>query len=463
MKIISADYLYPILLTITLLAFASLYFTIFLPYFGEEGQYTISAVEMFYHHYYWQPTTYGVYYWRPPFYNWLIVGVMHLTGVPKVLVAARIVAASSSVLTGLMLWFLTYRLFGQKLFALFTVAVLFSGDFLFRRGWIAYSDPLFALLVLVAIGFMWISVKEQRAIFWLPAPFALFAGMLTKAFTIYVFYATALIVLLAAYDHRNYFFKPASIVAHLTAILLPVLWFNFAPNTNLQAMLGDIIHKGITEGYPLGRSYLGKIFSVFFEVLYRFMPIDLVVLYGLFRYKHPRDQFPLNPQPVKPLLWILALSIAPYWLGPGKIMIRYFLPLYPFIAILFAYCIWRGGERRVELATVVLAIGLIIKCISSFIGLPWGENMDFPQQAIANDIIDRSESHQLYAGNMTSRLGLTIASIIDTHRWPNAPLTLSPQSLTKGCVITVQPDTQSGLLQQTYHAKGAGHLYLYCQ
>lgn len=460
------NYWFPVLWGITILAFISLYFTIFLPYNGEEGQFTISALEMAYRHYYWQPLSYGTFYWRPPLYNWIIIAVMYLIGASHALVAARIVAASASLLMGLMLWFLSYRIFRQKLFAILSVATFFSGDFLFRRSWIAYSDPLFALATFTAISFMWISYKEQRSIFWLPVPFALFAGILIKAFTAYIFYGTALLVIWVAADNRRYLFKPASIAAHLTAVLLPIVWFHYAPNSNLHAMFGDI-SKTATGLAHIGMSYFKKVITTPFELILRFAPIDLLAFYSLYRQRKKQNSFRALPAvdyaPIKPLLWIIVLSILPYWLSSANFPIRYLLPLAPLAALVFSYFIWQGGEKMLVLTIVVLIVELGLKCVTSLIGLPWFEKMNYPQQAITQDIIHRVQSSNLYAGSLDNRVGLTIGSAIDVARWPQAPLTLAPGSLTQGCVITTRSDPKWGTLQQSYRVLAHDILYLYCK
>ncbi len=56
------------------------FFDSILTYIGEEGVYTISSYEMWYHQHYLYPTTYGLAYWRPPLYKWLIICFANLLG-----------------------------------------------------------------------------------------------------------------------------------------------------------------------------------------------------------------------------------------------------------------------------------------------------------------------------------------------------------------------------------------------
>ena len=274
----------PLLTAMVFIAAISLFFTIFLPYYGEDGRYTLASLEMYYDHYYWQPTNYGGYYDRPPLFNWLTIPIMHVIGPQQVLVATRIAAASASVLIGVMLWFLTLRLFGNRLFAIFTVAAFFSGDFLFRRGWIASPDTWFSLGTFTAISFMWLSIKEQRPLYWIPVPIALFGAVLAKAITAYVFYGTALIVIWVAYEHRSYLFKPASIFAHLAAVALPVMWFTLLPHSQWHTVLQDVTSRTIGHSFDWGH-YFTKITLSPIDIIIRSGPVTFLALYSVYRQK----------------------------------------------------------------------------------------------------------------------------------------------------------------------------------
>lgn len=459
----------PLLTGIVFIAAISLFFTIFLPYYGEDGRYTLASLEMYYDHYYWQPTNYGGYYGRPPLFNWLTIPIMHIIGPRQVLVATRIAAASASVLIGAMLWFLTLRLFGNRLFAIFTVAAFFSGDFLFRRGWIASPDTWFSLGTFTAICFMWLSIKDQRSLYWIPVPIALFGAVLAKALTAYVFYGTALIVIWVACENRSYVFKPASIFAHLAAVALPVIWFTLLPNSQWHAILRDVSER--TMGHAFNWShYFIKITLSPIDIIIRSGPVTFLALYCLYRQKKPAQPSTLpalNHKPIQLMVWILILSILPYWLSPSFLAFRYLIPVLPLMAIVFSWCIWRAGEKMVSITILVLIFELAFKCVSSFIGLPWFEGMDYPQQQIANDIIQRTKNTVLYA-EVGNGFGANMVSLINTTLWPKAPIMWAPPSLTQGCVMVNvnTPEWQQwGKLEQTYkiYTHKYFYIYLYCR
>ncbi|MBS0351348.1 MAG: hypothetical protein JSR33_09215 [Proteobacteria bacterium] len=457
MNQLNNSYWRPILTVIAFFAIVSLYFTIFLPYMTEEGRYSLASLEMYFTHYFWQPTNYGHFYGRPPFYNWVSLPLMYWLGPQQVLVAGRIVAASASALMGLVLWFFAFRLYKNALFALFTVALFFSGDMLFRRSWVAAPDTLFALCTFTGIAAMWLSVKENRAIYWLLVPFTLFAAMLSKALTAYVFYFTALLVIWIASEHKSNLFKPASILAHIAILILPLLWFMLLPNSRWHDMLGDISSRAVNHSFSLLR-YLEKLLFSTFDVILRLAPVDLLAFYCWYRY-------PSDHKPIKELTWICILSFLPYWLSTAYLAPRYLLPILPFAAIIFGYYIWNAGIKMIRITIIVLAIELLCKTIGSFVGLPWFESVYYNQQTVAQDILKRTQGQSLYTVDLGNGFGIAISSYIDALIWPQHPLLAAPDSSFSGCVISNSPQTSYGRLLQTYtiHTHKDFFIYLYCK
>jgi hypothetical protein len=138
--------------------------TLHLPYIGEEGVYTVTSLEMWAKRDFLVPTLYGAAYGRPPLYNWLIIPVANLLGWDHMLAAARLVAASASVPTGLVLAWLARNLGGTRTLAALSALIYLSGDVLFYHGWLAYSDPLFGLFVFTSIACLWVALHQDRPI-----------------------------------------------------------------------------------------------------------------------------------------------------------------------------------------------------------------------------------------------------------------------------------------------------------
>ena len=192
--------------------------TLWLPYMGEEAVYTITSLEMPVSHDFFVTTLYATNYGRPPLLNWLIIPLADLLGWDHVLLASRLVAAISTTATGLVLAWLTLSLTRNRGLAAFSALVFLSGDVLFYRGWLAYSEPLFTLCVFSAIACLWVAASRRQPVLLWFAVLALTCGVLAKVQTAYIFYGVAFAVLYADRDQRRVLSGLDSILAHGTAI-----------------------------------------------------------------------------------------------------------------------------------------------------------------------------------------------------------------------------------------------------
>ena len=87
---------------------------LFLQYVGEEGTSTIAAQEMHASGDFLRTTIYGQNTGRPGLYGWLILALTRVVGEQHILIAARLVAVSSTLLLGLTLAWLVRRLFNDR-------------------------------------------------------------------------------------------------------------------------------------------------------------------------------------------------------------------------------------------------------------------------------------------------------------------------------------------------------------
>ena len=172
-----------------------------LQYVGEEAVYTILAQELRAKDDLTVTTIYGVPYGRASAYAWLIAALTGLIGAANILMAARLIAATATVVMGLTLAWLVHRLFRDRLFAAFSAAAFLSGDVLLYHGWLAYADPCFSLFTFAAMACLWVATQERRSGLLLLAGPASMASFLAKALTGYVFYGVLGLVLL--WRHRT--------------------------------------------------------------------------------------------------------------------------------------------------------------------------------------------------------------------------------------------------------------------
>jgi 4-amino-4-deoxy-L-arabinose transferase-like glycosyltransferase len=148
-------------------------------------------------------------------------------GEQYILIAARLITASATLLTGLTLAWLIRRIFKDPLFAAFGAAVFLSGDMLLWRGWLAYSDPTFSFFTFGAMACLWVAAEERRLALLALAALGLIGSFLTKIPTGYVYYGVLAAVLIWQHPNRKFLFTPWSISIHLIAVAFPIIW-NYA-------------------------------------------------------------------------------------------------------------------------------------------------------------------------------------------------------------------------------------------
>jgi 4-amino-4-deoxy-L-arabinose transferase-like glycosyltransferase len=431
--------------------------TLNLPYQGEEGVYTITSLEMWYQNEWIKPFFYGGSYGRPPLFNWLIISLASFLGWEYVLVASRLIVASASIATAFMLFWLMQQLFNDKIhdkinytindkmnnkinnkkndttqdktLAFLAAAIYLSGDLLFRRGWLAYADPLFAFFVFSAISFLWVALERKQIGFIALANLCLLGAFLSKAFTAYCFYGIAFAVLLWRHENRRFLLSPLSILFHLVLLCFPLVWhMATGEGAHGKEMMVDVVSKLSGNDAHL-KNYLIKIISYPFSTLLYWMPASGVLVYLFWQNKRKQLPFlgnlkwdPAHLACLSIAFWILILNYIPYWLAPQN-RIRYILPLYPFFALIAAYIIFKAGDRIIRITSIMLGMLLLVKFLLGFGGYSLIESkMRGDYLGTAHDILQKTAKFPLYVDD-DSATGLSVTSQLNVLRLPEAPLT----------------------------------------
>ena len=440
-------------------AIVSFVISLWIPYIGEEGVYTISSYEMWYHHHYLYPTTYGLAYWRPPLYNWLIIYFANLLGWGHMLIASRLVTALSTIATSFLVMWLANRLFKAPGFGLFAALAYLTSDALFYHGWLAYSDPLFAFFVAGAISFLWVANLEQRNVLvWLSVVF-LIAAFMTKALTAYVFYAVSFIfIIYYGGKAKAFLLRPINYLPYLFSIFFYFIWNIVSKKITEVGMWTDIFNKLYNIYWP---GYLHQILFLPIEVFFRFLPASGLVVYYLIKQKFQKIKF--NTTARQTLFGLTLVNFLPYWLAPHT-SIRYLLPLYPFIALLLAIRLWHLFEAQLKTTIAWLALAILLKYIA--IGLVYYYQIyyrgDYTQ--IAKQIIIQTKKFPIYANNSVAT-GLSITAEIDRLIYPNPPLRESSFAKENSYfVINDKIDTKLGQLYKIIKlGKQGTYIYLLCK
>ncbi|MBX9705135.1 MAG: glycosyltransferase family 39 protein, partial [Gammaproteobacteria bacterium] len=288
------------LISYCLLAGLSFFSTLFLQYVGEESAYTLATIEMLHNHHYFIYTIYSTRYDRPPLLIWFISPLTALMGLKYVLVASRLVTLLATLVTAAVLFGFCLKLSKNKFLAWLSVAIFLTGDLLFTRGWLAYSDSLFSLCTFSSIACLWIAVQENKRRWLIIATLSIIGAFLTKALTVYFFYGVAVFVLFVYHPNRKFLLKASVITSHVIAILIPTIWLLYV-NPADRWMISDILDNAATPATFI--QHLVYLSLQPLRLLKLFAPPLLIVVYLATRRRINYDDLPKNI--VKILAWIL--------------------------------------------------------------------------------------------------------------------------------------------------------------
>lgn len=433
--------------------------TVFFYLTGEEGIYTITSMEMWHQGNWVQQIMYGSDNLRPPLVNWLIMPLANLIGWQHVAIAARSVSIAATLgMIGWLYW-LSRKLFADESFALFAaLAGLSLADLLLYRGWLTYTDPVFAFFTFGAMATLWGAALERHKGWLLVSVLLVSCAMLSKAFTAYIFYGTVGMVLLWQRPARDFLLSPAALLILALSLIVPLAWFAMLPQVSGHgsSMLSEIARKLSAQDLP---SYLRHLLSFPLETAFRLSPAVLLAVYLLARKRVQQDPMPVQ---FRAVLLVAGLGFLPYWLSPQS-GIRYLLPIYPFIALVSARIIWRAGGSARILALRWFAGIIAFKFLFALSLFPYyqshyrGENYAQAAQAI----MERTRGFPLYVNDVRS-VGLSIVGYIDATRFPQAPLTYPPAHFDSGFVLSREADPSLGELAETYTLAG-DQTFLLCR
>ena len=429
-------------------------------YVGEEAVFPKSALEMWFHGEPVKRLLFGTDLQHTPLFAWLIIPPASVLGWDWVLPVTRAITIAATVLTGLVAAWLAQSLYRDPLFSAVTAAVYLTlADLFFYRGWLAYVDPLFGLLVFSALSCLWVACERRSHRLLLFAVLALTAAFLAKALTAYVFYAGAVAALLLQPAYRRFLLSLPAIAIHVLAAALLLLWLGFVAPSRGQGgrMFSEILAKLVPENLA---DYALKLLAYPLETLLALAPAGILALWLLLRRRSALNA--AGDIHLRTAALIALAGYLPYWLAPHSNM-RYLLPLYPFAGLIIARLLWLGGEGVLANTRKWLIGAIVMKLLVVTVAFPLyqsryrGENY----LRMAETLIDVTRGHPLYTLNVSAS-GLSVAAYIDVARLPQPPLTFPPADLKDGFIIAYTPDPKVGEVAAEYRL-GGNTLYLLCR
>lgn len=429
-------------------------------YVGEEAIFPITSLEMRQHGAWLKQYLYGIDVQHNPLFNWLIMVFANLFGWSHVMEVARGLTISSTLATAAVLYWLVSRLFRDPVFAAFTALLYLTMiDVLLYHGWLAYVDPIFATFIFIAIATLWVACAEQRKNLLWVAAIALTCAFLSKAFTAYIFYASACVVLMRNQTDRKLLFSPLSLAAHAAMLLAPLVWFSLIPSGHGQSgrMFDEILQK---LALPNPGEYLAKLFLYPLEIWSGLLPAGALVIY--FALRRRITAIETQPAHFRNALFIAALCFLPYWLAPHS-GVRYLMPIYPLFALITARLIWRAGSPAIQTTRRWLIATIALNFLLGLVVFPYyqhtyrGEN----HSLAASDILARVQAQPLFITDSTTN-GLNVAAYIDQQIYPKQALQYPPHELESGFIISMTGGTPQEKVVKEYKL-GGDQLYLLCR
>ena len=285
-------------------------------------------------------------------------------GWEHVLVASRLVAASATIATGLVLAWLVDALTRDKRLAAFAALVYLTSDALLYHGWLAYTDPLFAFFTFAAIACLWVAaVRRSIALAWVAAA-ALSCAALTKG-------QNCLPVL-----RRRRARSPVAGATCARSCCDPASSFRISPRPRCTSSGIRYLTGGAQQGTDSSPSWRSSARSIFGDYLHQLWWFPLEIDASLRAREPPRRVFlaarkepagaKARPHDAAVAIgaWIALLNFLPYWLWPHTAS-RYVMPLYPLAAFLIAHALWRLIAARMRVGVNCLIATIVIKYVAA--------------------------------------------------------------------------------------------------
>lgn len=439
-----------------LLAILSLYLTLWVPLSGEEGNYTMAAMEMHHSGHWFTNLTLGDVYPRPPLMKFLVMCLSSLIGFKHVLLASRLITATATAATAALTYFLAKQLSDNKRYALWATALYFSWDLLMRRGWLAYTDPLFSFFILGSMAALWLACERKSNGLLLLGCICVALGFLTKEPRAYTFYGSLAVVLLWLHPNRRVLWQRPSLFIHSAVLAFPFLYsYFFNPG-----FIGQLIAQmGGTDQNTWGNYLYTVLWYAPASLVMNLLPTSAVCLWVIVRER--KNMLHRSFSRIAHIaFWVCLINWLPCWLSWGHWPAsRYYMPLFPLFGLLMAYIIFNAKTKVQNIAFLLVVLLLVFKYLTA----PWlftfiqnrfhnMSNMQSMSEQMIN--ISKKQNRALYIQYATGIAPIQhVAHTVDVLRWPQAPVIYDRYATEKTYnVVTMTPRAEDHVIKKwPYH------------
>jgi len=422
-----------------------------LQYIGEESVFALKSYEMFLSGNYLQTSLYGNIMKDPPLYHWPIIAIVQLIGWDYLEVAIRFVSVMASWLSALMLGLFAARVFQDKQTGWLAACVyLCLVEIMFWYGWLGYVDMSFSCVLLAANLSLWRAIEDKSSMWYVAACVLLAVSVMVKNITAYPLFAVTALVVTYYQRSWRFLFRPWVLFGSVVALLIPVLWGHTVSNGDVEqthVMWAEILRK-FSHIDPL--TYLFHFFEMPLQLFLRSAPLSLFLVFLWIKHRQRWSWHPLLSQ----FSWITLLIFLPFWFAPGGSP-RYFLPVYPWIALVLTFLLMQLHLQYMQTALKWMLVVLILKIPYSLVVLPYMKDgmVERDLKEVAQDIVLQTEGWPIRSMNVAST-GLSVAAYVNVMRDHGDYIRYYTGQDQHTFVISYGLQPQLGLPYKTYHIRG---------
>lgn len=357
----------------------------------EEPRRALVAYEMWFSGSYFQPTLLGEpYFNKPPLFNWLVILSSMLFGWGGF--AVRAVSLSFTALTALVVYLTAKRIIGGREVGLLAALIYVTlADNLYHYGWIGEIDVTLTFFVFGTILCLWRAFETGKNAYLILAGLSTGLTFLLKGFPAYAFFGLTLGSLAVQYKRYRLLFRAPSFAAYAAALAPPLAWILLteAPPVYLHRLFVESLSR-TSPSHGMGE-FLRHLLSYPLLTIKQLLPLSVVIPLLLWKEK------PLLMVNVKRFLLVAGVNYVPYWLSVGS-RGRYILPLFPLVALAFAYVVHLAHERWKKLALILIAVVIAGRFAYGLVGFPWMMEKRGSLRTVGQEIARRLDGELRVAG-----------------------------------------------------------------
>ncbi len=352
-----------------------------LPLLSDEPTRAIVTLEMILSGNYITPTINGDFYYnKPPLFNWILAGLVHLSGLKNEFIF-RLPTVISLILIALTIYLFSKKSLGKTAAFAAGLMLITSARVLFWDSFQGLIDVTYSLVTLLSFAALY-SFSERRN--WLAMfviTYALAAtGYLMKGLPSLAFQAISLTVwLLHEKSLRKLFTWQHMAGVAIFLLITGSYYFAYLQTNSLQDVFSTLLDQSnrINDKEGSFLSWFSHLLIFPFEMSYQFAPWTLLLLL-LFNQRIRKAI--INDKFTRFNLLIFASNIIIYWIS-ADMRPRYLFMLFPLLFMILAKAYMASEDVKFRLAKIIGVTIRVIAFAGSFsllFYLFWNETSKLP-------------------------------------------------------------------------------------